>query len=161
MKYVISAYSWKGAMWVVSANVLNGVPLGALLRPLKAVEKINGLDKAREKDKESKINFCGDISTMFDFDLLKSPTFLIYGLSCFFCMLGFYIPFTFIPDLAEEIGVTSQKGAWLISIIGILNTVTRVAAAWLADRSWADPTKINGVVLTLCGIARLFVPKYS
>ncbi|XP_045164709.1 monocarboxylate transporter 3-like [Mercenaria mercenaria] len=161
MEYLISVYSWKGAMWVVSAIVLNGVPLGALLRPLEVVEKEVALDEAREKKEDSKINCCGDISKMFDFDLLKSPTFLIYGLSCFFCMLGFYIPFYFIPDLAEEFGVTSQEGAWLISIIGILNTVTRVAAGWLADRSWADPTKINGVLLTLCGIATLFVPKYS
>ena len=39
----------------------------------------------------------------------------------------------------------------LISIIGIFNTVARIAIGWVADRSWADSVLINGVALVIGG----------
>ena len=39
----------------------------------------------------------------------------------------------------------------LISIIGIFNTVARIAIGWIADRSWADSVLINGVALVIGG----------
>ncbi|XP_045207943.2 monocarboxylate transporter 3-like [Mercenaria mercenaria] len=177
-EFLIEKYTWKGAMWIISAIVLNGIPIAILLRPLEGSEEE---DKRRrsmpkggantqlladdtedcEESKLSKCAQCCDVSSMFDFELLRSPTFLVYGLSCFLCMLGFFIPFTYIPDLADEFGMTSQQGAMLISIIGILNTVARVLVGWLADRPWADPLKINSVALLIGGVATMFVPYYS
>lgn len=74
---------------------------------------------------------------------------------------GFFIPFTYIPDLADDFGMSSQQGAMLISIIGILNTVARVLVGWLADRPWADALKINSVALLIGGGTTMFVPYYS
>lgn len=93
-------------MWIISAIVLNGIPIAALLRPLEGTEvksnrkrTCNGVKKegevtllengAVEVNDESKSQCC-DVSSMFDFELLKSPTFIVYGLSCFLCMLGEY-----------------------------------------------------------------------
>lgn len=175
-EFLIEMYSWKGAMWIISAIVLNGIPIAMLLRPLAGSEEE---DKRRrntpksgaktqllgnetcEESKPSKWAQCCDLSSMFDFELLKSPTFLVYGLSCFLCMLGFFIPFTYIPDLADDFGMTPKEGAMLISIIGILNTGARVLVGWLADRSWADALKINSVALIIGGVATMFVPYYS
>ncbi|KAL3886823.1 hypothetical protein ACJMK2_026788 [Sinanodonta woodiana] len=39
---------------------------------------------------------CGVFSDLFDFSLLKSPTFVVYGVSCLLCMFGFstmFVPF--------------------------------------------------------------------
>ncbi len=33
-KLLIDQYAWRGAMWILSAIVLNGIVLGALYRPL-------------------------------------------------------------------------------------------------------------------------------
>ncbi|KAL4228587.1 Mct1p [Mactra antiquata] len=173
-EFLIEMYTWRGAMWIMAAIVLNGIPIGVLLRPLEGSEEenrrrragdgptsklVNGDNKDCEET-ESSVQCC-DVSSMFDFELLRSPTFLVYGMSCFLCMLGFYIPFTYIPDLADDFGMTSQQGAMLISIIGILNTVARVGVGWLADRSWADALMINSVALVIGGAATMFVPYYS
>lgn len=101
--FLIEMYTWKGAMWIISAIVLNGIPIAMLLRPLEGSEEEDKRrrnatkDSAKTRltvgdnntcDKNNSTTQCCDISTMFDFELLKSPTFLVYGLSCFLCMLG-------------------------------------------------------------------------
>ena len=73
---------------------------------------------------------------------------------------GFYIPFTYIPDFAEDCGMTSQQSALIISIIGILNTVARVMVGWIADRPWADALILNSVALVVGGVSTMFVPYF-
>ncbi|WAR04260.1 MT12B-like protein [Mya arenaria] len=179
-EFLIEKYTWKGAMMIISAIVLNGIPIAALLRPLegsqtyserkreskcaeraikeKLLDGASGHNSSVEKPAKKCCNF--DISSIFDFELLKSPTFLVYGMSCFLCMLGFFIPFTFIPDLMVDVGMTSEQGAMIIAIIGILNTVARVFVGWLADRPWADALIINSVALVIGGVSTMFVPMY-
>lgn len=97
---------------------------------------------------------------MFDVSLLRSPTFIIYGLSCFLCMIGFFVPFTYIPDLAEDFGMSSSQSAWLISTIGILNCLGRIGAGFVSDKPWADCVYINIVALLVGGVTTMFVPFY-
>ncbi|XP_053403919.1 monocarboxylate transporter 12-like [Mercenaria mercenaria] len=164
MDFLITTYSWKGAVWIVSAIILNCVALGALLRPLDNKNIRRKMDQEKKHISRNKrcMSSCScDVSSFFDLEVLKSPSLWVYGMSCFICNIGFYIPFTFLPDLADSFGMTSQQGAMLISIIGILNTIGRVAAGWVADRKWADTTTIDGVALIIGGVATLFVPKYT
>ena len=87
-------------MWVISAITLNGVVVAALLRPIEHTakkqdycetapqEETRMLNGNCDTDDVSEKESCCDVSKMFDFSLLKSPTFLVYGSSCFLCMLG-------------------------------------------------------------------------
>ena len=93
----------------------------------------------------------------------------MFILSCFvsnllnyklFYISGFYIPFTFLPDYVNDMGMTSQDGAILIAIIGIMNTVGRVTAGWLIDRSWIEPIKFVAGWLIVGGGATIFVTQY-
>ena len=105
---------------MISAIALNGVVVAALLRPIEKTSKkhekyaqeeqsdhsvklIKGDCDTEDKAEKQK---CCDLSNMFDFSLLKSVTFLVYGCSCFLCMLGGYIFFfskssLFILDLGR------------------------------------------------------------
>ncbi|KAL3886821.1 hypothetical protein ACJMK2_026788 [Sinanodonta woodiana] len=104
---------------------------------------------------------CGVFSDLFDFSLLKSPTFVVYGVSCLLCMFGFFIPFNYIPVLAYDFGMTASEGAWLISLIGIVNTLARLLVGYVSDKSWSDPLLINNLALTIAGFSTMFVPFYS
>ncbi|BFZ13916.1 hypothetical protein BsWGS_16955 [Bradybaena similaris] len=105
--------------------------------------------------------FVQSFVSVFDISLLKSPTFLIYGVSCFLCMAGFFVPFIYMPTHAMDLGLDSTSAAFLISIIGIANTVGRVAVGFVSDQTWADCLLINNVALMCGGLATLFVPYYS
>ena len=99
-QFLIQQYTWKGAMWVISAITLNGVVVAALLRPIEHTAKKQDYCETAPQEEKRMLNgncdtddvsekeSCCDVSKMFDFSLLKSPTFLVYGSSCFLCMLG-------------------------------------------------------------------------
>jgi len=55
---------------------------------------------------------------MTDLSLLKNPVFLVPCLANLFAAIGLFIPFVYIVDRAVELGVTEEKAAFLISIIG-------------------------------------------
>ncbi|XP_013381568.1 monocarboxylate transporter 12-like [Lingula anatina] len=68
--------------------------------------------------------------------LLRDPAFVVW-LSCYFiCQLGIIVPFTFIPDSAISRNIGAPEAAFLISIIGIVNTVTRLVTGIVADRKF-------------------------
>ncbi|RUS70172.1 hypothetical protein EGW08_022064 [Elysia chlorotica] len=106
-------------------------------------------------------SFSQAFTKVFDFSLLKSPTFLIYGWACFLCMAGFFVPFVYMPTHAIDLGLGSRNAAYLIAIIGITNTVGRVGVGFLSDQPWADCLLINNVALIIGGVATMFVPFYS
>lgn len=71
---------------------------------------------------------------------------------------GFFIPFNFLPDYAKEVGLTSGQQALLISMIGIANTVARLAVGFISDRPWADCLLINNIALIVAGGTTMMVP---
>ena len=95
MEFLITRYTWQGAIWIVSAIILNCVPLGALLRPLYKKETNNADDRNIHQsgniNSDSKISNntfnCNHI-TLHILELLKSPLLILYGASCFLCNLG-------------------------------------------------------------------------
>merc|ERR1711970_1392600 len=69
------------------------------------------------------------LKEMMNFSLLKDPLFLLIGISNVFGMMGFYTPFVYLPDMAEQyVGITKDSASFLISVIGISNTLGRVAS---------------------------------
>ena len=68
------------------------------------------------------------------------------------------MPFIYLPDYARKRGLSSAQGAFLISIIGIANTIGRIICGYISDKSWADPLKIYNVALIVGGSATLTVP---
>ncbi|XP_070201574.1 monocarboxylate transporter 5-like [Littorina saxatilis] len=101
---------------------------------------------------------CDPFLAIFDVSLLKSPTFIIYGASCLLCMLGFFVPFIYLPTLCIDLGISATKAAFLISIIGIANTISRVVVGFVSDQPWADCLIINNVALIVAGVSTCFVP---
>ncbi|CAH1795978.1 unnamed protein product [Owenia fusiformis] len=107
-------------------------------------------------------NICGSIidifKTMFDFSLMKNPVFVLYGLSCFLCMTGFFVPFIYLPDHAQAMGVSKEQAAFLISILGIANTIGRIMCGWVSDQPWADCLIINNIALICGGSITIVLP---
>ncbi|CAL1534046.1 unnamed protein product [Lymnaea stagnalis] len=138
---------------------------------LQEFKKLGSLEEFREEMTSHPSNaklpvtgvgkFLRALKSVFDLSLLRSPTFLMYGLSCFLCMAGFFVPFIYLPTHAIDLGMDSTRGAFLISIIGVTNTVGRVAVGFISDQPWADCLMINNIALIVGGVATVFVPFYN
>ncbi|XP_046547158.1 monocarboxylate transporter 12-like [Haliotis rubra] len=98
------------------------------------------------------------LSEMLDVSLLKNPTFLLICFGNVLAMLGFYVPFVYLVDRAISLDIDEGKAAFLLSIIGITNTIGRVLAGFLADLRKVDSLLINNVAMLLLGIATMLAP---
>ena len=91
---------------------------------------------------------------MMDFSLLRDVIFLMFGFSNFFTSIGFNVPFIYLPDRARTMGIDDDRGAFLISVVGIANTVGRVIFGALSDIPIVRTYRLHlyNTALLLCGL---------
>ncbi|KAF2356064.1 Major facilitator superfamily [Trinorchestia longiramus] len=103
----------------------------------------------------------------FDFSLCTSPTFLVLSFSGFLSLLSLFVPFNFLPtfltEMQDEFGFkdaddAEQCKAFLMSLIGICNTIGRVLCGYISDRPKVDAIMVNNLALIVGGIATIFLP---
>merc|ERR1719266_2673693 len=74
---------------------------------------------------------------MINMKLLFDPLFFLIGISNAVGMIGFYTPFVYLPSMAAQYdGISPEDAAFLVSVIGISNTLGRVLSGWVSDFSW-------------------------
>ncbi|TRY63483.1 hypothetical protein TCAL_06855 [Tigriopus californicus] len=95
---------------------------------------------------------------MLNLELLGNKMFLLIGISNVFGMLGFYTPFVYLPNMANLRGVEIDDANFLISIIGISNTLGRVFSGWMSDFSWVNPFVVTNVAVLCSGISVFVLP---
>lgn len=101
------------------------------------------------------------LKNMLDVSLFKDPLFLLFLLSNFLTSIGFNIPYVFIVPHAKQIGVTEDWAAYLLSVIGIANTIGRIILGYLSDRTWVNRLYIYIVCLVFCGFGVCGVVLYT
>jgi MFS family permease len=132
----------------------------------KYVHSISALPTipADEVDTKSKNGGCADsqltsvITQMFDLSLLRSPTFILIGLSGFFAFAGLYTPFVFVTEKAEkELGIEKTKASLILSVLGASNTVSRILAGLVADHPRVDCMLVHNVAGIMAGVTTCLV----
>lgn len=113
------------------------------------------------EETESRCQLCPEavkrtLTTMLDFSLLTSPSFILFAASGALTMMGFFVPFAYMTDRAILSGMSKEDAMWLISAIGIANTVGRVLCGVLSSATWANTLFINNAALTIGGLATIF-----
>lgn len=98
------------------------------------------------------------LSEMLDISLLTNVPFLLICIGNLFAMTGFYVPFAYLVDRAVLAGIDPTKAAFLLSVVGITNTIGRVASGFLADLRFVDSLVINNVALVVSAIALFLEP---
>ncbi|XP_076457556.1 monocarboxylate transporter 5-like [Babylonia areolata] len=102
---------------------------------------------------------CRDIlQEMLDLSLLKDTGFLLICFGNILAFLGFYVPFVYCVELAVSLGIDKSRAAFLISIIGITNTLGRVVTGWLADLRRINSLVITYISMCVCGLATALFP---
>jgi len=95
---------------------------------------------------------------MLDFSLFKDPIFMMYATSNFLTSIGFNVPYVYTVDRAVLWGIDGKDAAFLLSVIGISNTVARLVLGWLSDRSWINRLYLYNLCLVICGVSMALSP---
>jgi hypothetical protein len=124
----------------------------------KSITSVAEVDGSAEKDK----NFlCGKdvwetLSELMDFRLMLDLVFVLFAVSNFLTSIGFVVPYIFLPARGVDRGLSEQESAWLISAVGISNTIGRVVFGYIADFKFVNRLMMYNTALVLCGLASIF-----
>ncbi|XP_073987957.1 monocarboxylate transporter 1 isoform X2 [Rhodnius prolixus] len=113
---------------------------------------------------EDRTTFCGCIpcatetadtlNEMLDFSLLKDPIFIIFTVSNFCTSIGFNVPYVYmVPQAVTDNKLTEGDASYLLSVIGIANTVGRIVLGYLSDKKWVNRLWVYNTSLALCGFS--------
>lgn len=92
------------------------------------------------------------LKEMLDFSLFKDVIFIVFTLSNFLTSIGFNVPYVYIVARAKELNLTTDQASYLLSIIGIANTIGRIVLGFIADYPNVNRLWIYNWCLTICGI---------
>ena len=92
------------------------------------------------------------ISEMMDFRLLLDLVFILFAVSNLLTSIGFVVPYIFLPNRGIKLEFTPGEASFLISMVGISNTVGRVVFGYIADMKFVNRLILYNTVLVICGI---------
>ena len=116
------------------------------------------------------------LKEMMNFSLLSNPLFLLIGISNAFGMIGFYTPFVYLPSMAAQFvrssrvvwgssqhsllqdEISVEDAAFLVSVIGISNTLGRVISGWISDFSWVNSLVVTNTAIILSALTVFLFP---
>ncbi len=147
IEYLVKHIQFHWALRVMSLIYLSGVLCGMLFKPLP--DDQNNLNQQQYMERERKTSSrpdhenksqtginkkCEKLSTeVADYSLFKRPTFALYCFSSSMCAFGYYVPFTYIPLLAESIDIPKENSVFLLSIAGIVNVISRFISGCIGN----------------------------
>eukprot|EP00092_Neocalanus_flemingeri_P032823 GFUD01035699.1.p1 GENE.GFUD01035699.1~~GFUD01035699.1.p1 ORF type:complete len:463 (+),score=142.43 GFUD01035699.1:137-1525(+) len=149
---LVEQMGWRGAMRVLAVACLGCVVCGSAMVPGGAVtEGVDGdtefegrTDCTRKVERKFLARIIGS-------ELSSSPALPVLSLLMMGdCMsaLSLYIPYTHLPPAATAVGISPANAAFLISTLGVTNTLGRLVSGWLTDKPCINPMILITVSLT-------------
>lgn len=134
---------------------------------LKATEETDLMERAHSSSttRNRKKSSCGNcvsedtketLREMLDFSLLRDPIFILFTVSNFCTSIGFNVPYIYIVPMAKTLNIDTTEASYLLSVIGIANTVGRIILGYISDKTWVNRLWVYNVCLTICGLATTF-----
>merc|ERR1719412_1926804 len=99
------------------------------------------------------------LKEMVNVKLLFDPIFFLIGISNAIGMIGFYTPFVYLPSMAAQYdGISTEDAAFLVSVIGISNTLGRVISGWISDFSWVNSLVVTNTAIIFSALTVFLFP---
>ncbi|XP_041363575.1 monocarboxylate transporter 12-like [Gigantopelta aegis] len=98
--------------------------------------------------------------TSLDFSVFRSPLFSVFACAAFFTVQT-KSNLTYVPALAIEHGISQSNAALLLTIIGSLDLLSKLAFGWFADLGVIRKHHLQMIGLCISATSSLFVSQYS
>ncbi|CAO3597811.1 unnamed protein product [Absidia cylindrospora] len=95
------------------------------------------------------------LSDIIKLNVLKDISFLLFCIGSMVVLLGYFIPYFFLPDYAKEIKLDSTQGASLVAVSSAMNFIGRILAGICADRIGKVNTNI--IFTVIGGLSSLLI----
>ncbi|KAL0088366.1 major facilitator superfamily domain-containing protein [Phycomyces blakesleeanus] len=99
------------------------------------------------------------LSDIIKLDVLKDLNYILWCLGSVLMLMGYFIPFYYLPSYATHLGLTATNGSALVAVGSALNSVGRIIAGILADR--IGPINVNIIFITMGGLSTLLIWRFA
>ncbi|XP_016982413.1 monocarboxylate transporter 12 [Drosophila rhopaloa] len=150
--------------YVSSRNDLNRSMSGSgVIKRYGSLRQSNNVSQSQEETKCCGCITCSKetrdtFAEMMNFSLLKDMVFVIFSVSNFCTSIGFNVPYLYVAAYADALDLSNSQASYLISTIGVANTVGRIVLGYIADKPWVNRLLVYNVCLTACGVSTAMVP---
>ncbi|XP_059784017.1 monocarboxylate transporter 1 [Balaenoptera ricei] len=151
-------YGWRGSFLILGGLLLNCCVAGALMRPIGPKPTTAGKYKSKESLQEAKKG-AGDANTdliggnpkeekrsvfqtlnkFLDLSLFKHRGFLLYLSGNVLMFFGLFTPLVFLSNYGKSQHYSSEKSAFLLSILAFVDMVARPSMGLVANTKWIRP----------------------
>jgi len=132
--FLLDKFGWRGCNRLMSLLCFACMLFGLVMVPNKK-KQIQAEDKNAEQAVQLK--------EKSGLKLLSDIPFLLMLIGNIPFAMAIYISYTYLPSMAVQSGLSSSDASFLISVVGISNTVGRLVSGWLADLKWTSPLGIT------------------
>ena len=138
---LVESLGWRGAMRVLAGACSACAVCGAAMVPGQAGQEDvhGGGDDGDAQQSKVERKFLAKIIGVDLSSCPALPVLMILAMGDCLSALSLYIPYTHLPPAAVAVGISPSNAAFLISAIGVTNTVGRLVAGWLADKPNINP----------------------
>ncbi|XP_023341909.1 monocarboxylate transporter 10 [Eurytemora carolleeae] len=89
---------------------------------------------------------------MFNINILRKSSFLLVLIGNVPTVMAVYALYSYLPMLAESTGLAKLESSYLISAVGITNTLGRILAGWIADLPHISALRMTTLASIIAGI---------
>ncbi|XP_013401065.1 monocarboxylate transporter 14 isoform X2 [Lingula anatina] len=155
LELLIESITWRYTLLVLAGLSLSGIGLSMLFFPptLKSKEE-------NETKQNLKFSVKTDMSlkNLIHIPLLREADVVVWLVCMLMFKVGVVVPHTYIPDAARAKGIEVNNAAFLVSIVGIANTVARVVMGLSADFRCANRRYMVGTSVIVGGVMVSILP---
>ncbi|XP_069776116.1 monocarboxylate transporter 13-like isoform X2 [Narcine bancroftii] len=153
-QFLIDEYTWRGALQVLSAIMLNLCVCAALLRPITLQEDLFAASNSRAGGAG-----CWEkVTSAADLTLLARRGFLVYAFALALMTTGYFVPYVHLVAHGKNLGLSDYEAAFLLSTTAISDTVARLFVGWLADLKLIRSIHMLLLWSVLTGLSLLLLP---
>lgn len=159
--YLLNTYEFTTCFYILGGICATNCIFGLMFKPLPKTEdeetigcenigsgdsNSEKLLKAENDNKEESL----EVTIREMMALMRDWAFIMFAISNFLTSLGYPIPYSFATDNAIILGLTATQGSYLVSLIGISNTVARLILGALSQT--VNRLFLYNTCLVLCGL---------
>lgn len=149
-RLLIDAYTWRGALQVLSAILLNLCVCAALLRPIRLLGDLPVASEA---------SGCWEkVTKALDLGLLRQRGFVVYTLALTLMTTGYFVPYVHLVAHGKNLGFTDYQAALLLSLTCIPDTIARMFSGWLSDLKLVRSIHLLFIWSVLSGLSLFLLP---
>lgn len=137
---LVQQYGWRGCNRMMAVFCLLCSLFGLVMAPVKTK------NQDRQKTK------------LIDVKIFKNIPFVLVMLGNIPTVMAVYTTYAYLPSMAQSLGFSADKASFLISMVGITNTIGRVASGWFTDIPCISPLVVTIIATLLGGIFPVLMP---